>query len=110
MWNVVRVWSRMKVKSLILILMIVLMEFSTVGLMTMGESKVLEELSKIHVPRISINSLDPHFKEFRNSTPVTVWEEQIISKVTISPLSGTLDIGEGTKLSSDIEKKTGLLE
>ena len=42
----------MKVKSLILILMIVLMEFSTVGLMTMGENKVLEELSKINVPRI----------------------------------------------------------
>ncbi len=100
----------MKVKSLILILMIVLMEFSTVGLMTMGESKVLEELSKIHVPRISTNGLDPRFKEFRNGTPVTVWEEQIISKVTISPLSGTLDIGEGIKLSSDIEKNwvTGL--
>jgi len=90
------VWGKMKVKSLILILMIVLMEFSTVGLMTMGESKVLEELSKINVPRISINGLDLRFKGFRNGTPATVWEEQIIDKITISPLSDTLDTCEVT--------------
>ncbi|MEX2702046.1 MAG: hypothetical protein Q6368_003120 [Candidatus Baldrarchaeota archaeon] len=85
-----------------LVLIVLLMDFSNVGLMAASDGEILSELAKIRQPKVYVNSLDPSFRGFENGTPVTVWEEEIIDRVIVSPLGEVPDADRGMSLGSNI--------
>ncbi len=95
---------KVKLQLAIIVLLILLMEFSTAGLMATSEGKILDELASYKTPKIYIDSFNPDFQGFKNGTPVNIWEEEIISRVIISPLNGSLNIGQGIVLNSNIQE------
>ncbi len=94
---------KIKSKSTILIFIVLLMDFSAIGLISTSEGKVLDALSRIKEPKIYINSLNPSFQEFKNGTPAKIWEEEIIGRIVVSPLGNTPNTGQGITLNSNIE-------
>ena len=79
------------------------MDFSAIGIMATSEGEVLCKLAKIKQPKIYINSLNPSFQEFKNGTPVKIFEDEIISRVVVSPVGEISDTSQGITLSSNIE-------
>ena len=94
---------KIKALSVILIFMVLLMDISAIGLMSTIEGKVLDTLSRVKEPKIYINSLNPSFQGFKNGTPAKIWEEEIIGRITVSSIANTPDVGQGIKLSLNIE-------
>ncbi|MCD6164170.1 MAG: hypothetical protein J7J30_01860 [Candidatus Odinarchaeota archaeon] len=95
---------KVKLQLAIVVLLILLMEFSTAGLMATGEGKILDELASYETPEIYIDSFNPNFQGFKNGTPVNILEEEIISRVTVSPLSNIPNIGQGITLNSNVQE------
>ena len=88
----------------ILILIVLLLEVSTSRLIATNDGTILGELTRVKKPEIYIDSFDPHFRGFTNGSPITVWEEKLVSRVVISPTSKASNIGQGIVLNSSIRE------
>jgi len=103
--------AKNKFLSLTITFLILLMDFSAIGFIAINDGELLSELAGLKPPKLYMNIFNPLFKNFRNGTPVTIWEDKIIEKIVISPAGGSsLDLGKGLTLGSNVDKtwKTGI--